>query len=204
MEVIKSDDSLREEILKDARTKAARIIKKAEREAAELVKSLEDQAKLFEDEHRTNVEKSIEETNRLLYASVDIEARKKITGIIGEMVTGIFESIRQDIISGSPISQDDLYRFLIEERARIIGGDSFSVEAGPSALGIISAADLKKMKPAGGSITSVDETGLKEGLLLKSSDGKTASYISLRQFIVELTEQERTTVYNILTENNPG
>ena len=91
MEILVADDKLRDEILNDAKIKADRIIKKADKEALDIIIGSDSEIIKFDDETKQTLEKYLIDEQKRIFASVDIEAKKRSLKIIGGVFEEIFE-----------------------------------------------------------------------------------------------------------------
>jgi vacuolar-type H+-ATPase subunit E/Vma4 len=197
MEVLKTDDNLKEEILSDAKKKAERIIIKAKNDIEELEKKTRAEIEQYEKDTKKTVEKNIEiETNKI-FASVDIEVKKKSLNMTGRMIDSVFDELSKDISTGKLFEYKQFTLKLIQNASNEIKSSSYILEINKNELARLSKDSLKSLKLNGGEIKEIIEKNI-TGLMLLSGDRKKGAYISLDDFIDRFKEDERIRVYDIL------
>jgi vacuolar-type H+-ATPase subunit E/Vma4 len=199
MEVLKTDDKLREEIINDAKVKTDRILKKAQAEAEEIEKSSLEQIDKVDGEYKTSIQKEIDLEVKKIFASVDIEVKKKTLEITGNHIDDIFNKIKKSIEDGKLISYKDFILKLIQKASSELKSSSYILEAGKKELAKVSKDSFKSLKLAGGEIKEIIEADI-EGFKFYSSDRKKSAYISLDNFIDRLKDDERIKIYEILVK----
>jgi vacuolar-type H+-ATPase subunit E/Vma4 len=198
MEILQADDTLREEILNDARSKADRIIKKAQRESDEIVKNSEDQIKAIEKEYSSNFTGSAEENIKLITASIDIEVKKENTRLLGSIIDDVFKEFKKQLTEEKVVSYKDLISSLIASSASRMKSKSFIIEANSEVLKKIPKDFFLKFDRI--KIEDVIVNDNAEEIVLFSGDKKTASFISIDSFLEQLRIHERSNVYKILIQ----
>jgi vacuolar-type H+-ATPase subunit E/Vma4 len=197
MEVLKTDDNLKEEILSDAKKKAERIIIKAKNDIEELEKNTRAEIEQYEKDTKKTVEKNIEiETNKI-FASVDIEVKKKSLNLTGRMIDSVFDELSKDISTSKLFEYKQFTLKLIQNASNQIKSSSYILEINKNELARLSKDSLKSLKLNGGEIKEIIEKNI-TGLMLLSGDRKKGAYISLDDFIDRFKEDERIRVYDIL------
>lgn len=199
MEILQSDEILREEIINDAKIKAERIIKKAKSDAEESEKNSGKQLSEFENNFKQNIQKEMDQEIKLKLASIDIEANKEILKFCGDFLNDVFNSVKNNIINNKDYKYKEIIIKLIRKAAESMDFSSFIIEISKDELKKISGDDLFSIKLKKGKITEIIENNSKE-ILLYSSDKKLVSYISIDGLLNEIFKEERTNIYKILTE----
>jgi len=200
MEVIKSDDSLREEILKDAKKKAERIVNKAENEKEEIHKETEKKIVEFELEYRKNIENEIEKASKIIKSGIDIEVKKITESFCGDIINDFFISIEKSIKDNEDLNYKDIIFSLIILNAHNINCDSFIIELSRNEKDKIKKEELLSLKLKKGKIKNIYFGDIKEGLILYTEDKKIASYISIKKLLDSLNPHARTSIYKIIFE----
>lgn len=200
MEILQADDKLREEIIKDAKTKAERIIKKADREAKAIVNEIDSKIKEGREQHESLMRSETEEAVRLIFASIEIEAKKKIIAQTGEIIDSIYGDLASQLLDGSLISYKDIISKLIIRASEKIGAESYIIETNEKELVKFPEKDLLGLSLSGGKITTVNAINIHEGFMLYSGDRKKTSHISVHNFVTALKKDTRTKIYEILTK----
>ena len=197
MEVLKTDDKLKEEIINDAGKKAERIIGKAKKDIEEMERNTDIEIETYEKNTKKTVEKSIDIETKKIFASVDIEVKKKTLEITGDLLNEVFDSIKHQILDNSMYDYKKFILKMIENVSRDLNSSSYSVEIGKNDLARIGEDALKSLKLSGGSINEIVVRDI-DGLMLMSADRKQGVFVSLDDFIERLKESERNKVYEIL------
>ena len=146
MEVLKTDDKLREEILNDAKNKIERINKKAKAEAEDIEKNTLVQIEKLEKEYGNIIQKEIDIESKKIFASVDIEVKKKNLEIIGNYIDEIFDNVKVSIESGKLIPYKDFILKLLQKASSEIKSNSYIIEIGKNELSKVSKKDLMELK----------------------------------------------------------
>ncbi|MBN2544774.1 MAG: hypothetical protein JXB50_03190 [Spirochaetes bacterium] len=199
MEILQSDEILREEILNDAKIKAERIIKKAKNDTDELEKNSVKQLSEFEAVFKENIQKELDQEIKLKLASVDIESNKEILKYCGDFLNEVYDDVKSNIINNKDFKYKEIIIKLIKKSAEKMDTSSYFVEINKDELKKISKDELLSIKLKNGRITEIIESNKNE-ILLYSSDKKLVSYISIDGFLNEILNEERTKIYKILTE----
>ncbi len=198
MEIIQTDDTLRKEILNDAKTKAERIIKKAEAEAVETNKNIGTQLEKIKAEYEENIIGEADAMIDLLFASVEVDAKKEIINICGSHVDDIFEEIKQNIIENKTFTYKDIMFRLIKSAGKLINAASFILETNNKELKILGKENLIKMEIQKKKIKEIINNDNLNGLFLYSQDKKVASHISIDKYIEDLKNKLRNRVYELI------
>lgn len=199
MEILQSDEILREEILNDAKIKAERIIKKAKNDTDELEKNSVKQLSEFEAVFKENIQKELDQEIKLKLASVDIESNKEILKYCDDFLNEVYDDVKSNIINNKDFKYKEIIIKLIKKSAEKMDTSSYFVEINKDELKKISKDELLSIKLKNGRITEIIESNKNE-ILLYSSDKKLVSYISIDGFLNEILNEERTKIYKILTE----
>lgn len=199
MEVLQSDTFLREEIISDAKTKAARIIKKAENDAIELEKKLETQIQEFENKYKEQIEKEVENEKNLKFASIDFEAKKSFTKFCGDIIDDIFNEIKKWIAQNN--KEKELYKSIIKQvDLKIESKEGYIIEISENLLNLFQEEEIKNIKLKNSKIIAIERNKNKDGIFIFSKNKKYSAFLSLDSFINEFKSQERLNIYKILTE----
>jgi vacuolar-type H+-ATPase subunit E/Vma4 len=198
MEIIQTDDTLRKEILNDAKTKAERIVKKAEAEAVETNKNIGTQLEKIKAEYEENIIGEADAMIDLLFASVEVDAKKEIINICGSHVDDIFEEIKQNIIENKTFTYKDIMFRLIKSAGKLINAKSFIIETNNKELKILGKENLMKMEIQKKKIKEIINNDNLNGLFLYSQDKKVASHISIDKYIEDLKNKLRNRVYELI------
>jgi vacuolar-type H+-ATPase subunit E/Vma4 len=197
MEVLKTDDNLKQEIISDAGKKAERIIAKAKSDTELMERNADIEIDSYEKNMKKTTEKVIELETRKIFASVDIEVKKKTLEITGNAIDDIFNSIRQQILDNKLYDYKQFIFKLIQKAAKDINSNSYIIDIGKADLEKLSEESLKSLKLQGGQIKDIFVREI-NGLMLMSSDRRQGVFVSLDDFIDRLKEQERNKIYEIL------
>ncbi|OHD13674.1 MAG: hypothetical protein A2086_01140 [Spirochaetes bacterium GWD1_27_9] len=200
MEVLKSDDKLREEILNDAKTKAERVTKKIKGEVDLIEKDCSSQIEKIDNNFRLLIEKEISLETKKIFAGIDIEVKKKTLDFVGKIVDEIFENIKKSIENNQLINYKDFIFKLINNSVSEIQSTSYILEISKKELEKLGKKDLESLKLKNAKIEQIIEKNI-DGIALYSSDRKKLSFISLSNFIERLKSEERIKIYEILTKN---
>lgn len=198
MEVLQSDDKLREEILSDAKTKAERIIKKAEKEAENIKKNIDKEIDNLKKEYENTILGDAENIIKLTLASVDIEVKKEITSFCGQIVNDSFEDVKNSILNDKGFKYKELIFKLIEKSSEVMGANAFVIETNDNEVNRLNKSDVLGLKLKKGKIREVITSNLKEGLMLFSEDRKLVSYISINKYMEGLKSRIRNDVYKVI------
>ena len=198
MEVLQSDDKLREEILSDAKTKAERIIKKAEKEAEDIKKNIDKEIDNLKKEYENTILGDAENIIKLTLASVDIEVKKEITSFCGQIVNDSFEDVKNSILNDKGFKYKELIFKLIEKSSEVMGANAFVIETNDNEVNRLNKSDVLGLKLKKGKIREVITSNLKEGLMLFSEDRKLVSYISINKYMEGLKSRIRNDVYKVI------
>ena len=198
MEILQTDDKLREEIINDAKIKAERIIKKAKREAEEIIRNADLQIESTKKEYEKNTLGEAEDLIKLIFASIDIEVRKNITSISGDIVDEVFDRVKKSILENKKFNYQNFMFKLIQNSSSEIKASSYVVEINNEELKKISKKALLNLELQDGKIKDTMLANIDNGLMFYSADKKTASYVSINIYIEGLKKRTRTNVYEIL------
>jgi vacuolar-type H+-ATPase subunit E/Vma4 len=199
MEVLKTDDKLREEIINDAKSKVERVLKKAKTEAEDIQKGIQVQISKIDEDLKKGILKEIDAEIKKIFASVDIEVKKKTLEITGNYIDDIFNNIKKSIEDGKLISYKDFILKLLQNASTEIKSSSYIAEISAKEIQKISKESLKGLKLTGGEIKEIIETDI-EGIMFYSSDRKKVAHISINNFIEKLKQDERIKIYEILVK----
>lgn len=198
MEILQTDDSLREEIINDAKTKADRIIKKAKTEAENINKDIDVQSEKIKAEYQQNLTGEAETVINLLFASVDIEVKKEIVNICGALVDDVFKEVKTLILDNKIFKYKDVIFKLVKNSGEKIRTQSFILEIGKEELKKLGKEDLLKLDIQKRKIKKIINSDNLQGMFLYSEDKSIASYISIDRYFEDLEIELRTRVYEIL------
>ena len=200
MEVLQSDDILRDEILNDAKKKAERIIKKANQDREDVIEQSQSQVTELESSLKKNTQKEIENFKRLHLSSVDIEVNKKNVEYCGQFVSSVFDQVYQEIMNSKDkaLGYEKIMIYLLENAAHEMDSESYSMKCSEKALSLMEEKKLKSLVLNKKKITSVEKSSIKDGLVLYTANQKRACHISIKGFINELMNNERKNIYDIL------
>ncbi|HQJ06014.1 MAG TPA: V-type ATP synthase subunit E family protein, partial [Spirochaetota bacterium] len=171
MEVIKGDDKLRDEILNDAKNKAENILKRANRDAEEIIKNIDAEIENYEKEIASSTMKSIEEERKRIFASIDIDVKKKRLSFIGGVIDGIFDSVKDSIIEGKTQEPKRFISNLIKRSLDEMNSSSYSVEVGKLEDIKLTEKEIKDIKLKNGSIDNLVYSENKEGYYISNKEG---------------------------------
>lgn len=202
MEILQTDDTLREEIINDARTKAERIRKKAKNEAETISKDIEVQIEKIKEEYQQNLIGEAESTIKLLFASVDIDVKKEIVKTCGDLVNSVFDEVKKQIINNRLFNYKDIIFKLIKNSGEKIKTQSFIIETSKDELKKIGKEELLKLDIQKRKIVKIINNDNIQGLFLYSQDKKVTSYISINNFFNDLGKKLRNKVFEILIKGN--
>jgi len=199
MEVLKTDDKLREEIINDAKVKAERILSKAKSDSAEIQKNAKEQLDKIDSDYFKIIEKEIALEVKKIFASVDIEVKKKTLELTGNIIDTVFNNIKNSIIDGKLIAYKDFILKLLQNASAGIKSTSYIIEADKKEIAKIGKDSLKSLKLTGGEVKEIIESEV-DGVMLYSSDRKKAVFVSLNYFFERLKQDESIKVYEILVK----
>lgn len=202
MEILQADDTLREEILSDAKIKAERIINKANTEAVEFNKKIESELEKIKKEYEKNIMGDVEVIIKLLFASTDIDVNKEITNICGKLLNEVFDDVKRLILEDKLLKYKDIISRLIKNAANVIKSKSYVIEISRDQLKKTTKEYLLKIKIDKSKINKVEVNDNIDCLILYSEDRKVASYISLDKYIEDLKRRFRSKTYDILIKGN--
>ena len=159
MEILQTDDTLRKEIINDAKTKAERIIKKAKTEAEDINKDIEVQLEKIKVEYKQNIIDEADAIINLLYASVDIDAKKEIINICGSLVDDVFNEVEELIIKNKTFNYKDIIFKLIKNSGNKIKTQSFVIEISKDELKKLGVDVYKDLKIVIQNIVAISDLG---------------------------------------------
>jgi len=197
MELLKDIDILKDEIIKDAKTKAERSIKNAKNEIVEINNKVEKDIENVEKKYVDLLAKDVEKKTDKIYASVEIDLMKKKWEIIGEILKDIFDNIKNGIKKGEIIDYKDFIFYILKDASSIIADNKYILEINKNDLLSIGRDSLLNLKLPKGKIEQIIEKNI-EGFMLYSWDRKKVSYMSINRFVEQLEELERNNIYKLL------
>ena len=153
MEVLVADDKLRNEILSDAQAKAERIIRKAEKDAAAAAENAENQTEDYEVKIKNEFAKFLEDAQHRVFAAVDIESKKAQIKYVGDVIDEIFDTVKNDILSGKFIKYEDFILTMIKKSCEQLDCDTYTVFIGEREQNAVPAKDILSVKPKRGKPT---------------------------------------------------
>ena len=194
MEILQSDDKLREEIINDAKNKAERLLKKSNSEIKELEENSKKEIEKFEEETKKSFEKFVEEEKTKIFASIDIDFQKKSLKIIGETIESIFEEFKNNIVNDKD-KYKSLMKNLILEAIKILNSKNYEIEINKRyAENIKDIFDNIKTKFK----FNVYEKDKINGIIIYNSEKTKQIFISIDKFIEELKNREREKIYSMI------
>ena len=134
----------------------------------------------------------------MLFASIDIEVKKKIASSCGKLIDEVFDTTKKLLLENKLLDYKNFIFKLIYSAASKIDTSSFIIEINNNELKIITKEALLSIKLPHGKIKEIKVTNLANGLMLYSSDKKVASYICVNNFLKSLKTVTRADVYEIL------
>ncbi len=200
MEVLKSDDKLKQEILKDAKIKAEKTINKAKEDVSEIEKKTSNELIKIQEEVKKNFDNEISFETKKIFASIDILIKKKTIDYIGEFINEIFDDLKKSIINNKIYKYKDFLIKLIQKAGEKINSESYILEMSEIYSNDLSIEELKNIKFKKGSIKEVLIIRELEGLKLYSKDKKKVIFLSLDTFFEKLKQDERNKIYEIITK----
>ena len=201
MEVLVADDKLRNEILSDAQAKAERIIKKAEKDAAAAVAGLEEQTEQYEDKLKAEIGKFLSDAEHRVFAAVDIESKKASVQFVGQVIDEIFDTVKNDIISGKFIKYENFILTMIKKSCEQLDCDNYTVFIGEREQNAVSSKDILAIKPKRGKITAAEKRANSDGYTILSDDGKRQIFLSLNDYMDRLKDEKRMEIFNMLSKD---
>ncbi|MBQ3923660.1 MAG: hypothetical protein II707_10205, partial [Spirochaetales bacterium] len=186
MEVLVADDKLRNEILSDAQAKAERIIKKAEKDAAAAAENAENQTEDYEVKIKNEFAKFLEDAQHRVFAAVDIESKKAQIKYVGDVIDEIFDTVKNDILSGKFIKYEDFILTMIKKSCEQLDCDTYTVFIGEREQNAVPAKDILSVKPKRGKITAAEKRANSDGYTILSDDGKHQIFLSLNDYMDRL------------------
>ena len=201
MEVLVADDKLRNEILSDAQAKAERIIKKAEKDAAAAAENAENQTEDYEVKIKNEFAKFLEDAQHRVFAAVDIESKKAQIKYVGDVIDEIFDTVKNDILSGKFIKYEDFILTMIKKSCEQLDCDTYTVFIGEREQNAVPANDILAVKPKRGKITAAEKRANSDGYTILSDDGKHQIFLSLNDYMDRLKSEKRMEIFNMLSKN---
>ena len=201
MEVLVADDKLRNEILSDAQAKAERIIKKAEKDAAAAAENAENQTEDYEVKIKNEFAKFLEDAQHRVFAAVDIESKKAQIKYVGDVIDEIFDTVKNDILSGKFIKYEDFILTMIKKSCEQLDCDSYTVFIGEREQNAVPAKDILSVKPKRGKIIAAEKRANSDGYTILSDDGKHQIFLSLNDYMDRLKSEKRMEIFNMLSKN---
>lgn len=201
MEVLVADDKLRNEILSDAQAKAERIIKKAEKDAAAAAENAENQTEDYEVKIKNEFAKFLEDAQHRVFAAVDIESKKAQIKYVGDVIDEIFDTVKNDILSGKFIKYGDFILTMIKKSCEQLDCDTYTVFIGEREQNAVPANDILAAKPKRGKITAAEKRANSDGYTIVSDDGKHQIFLSLNDYMDRLKSEKRMEIFNMLSKN---
>ncbi len=201
MEVLVADDKLRNEILSDAQAKAERIIKKAEKDAAAAAENAENQTEDYEVKIKNEFAKFLEDAQHRVFAAVDIESKKAQIKYVGDVIDEIFDTVKNDILSGKFIKYEDFILTMIKKSCEQLDCDTYTMFIGEREQNAVPAKDILSVKPKRGKITAAEKRANSDGYTILSDDGKHQIFLSLNDYMDRLKSEKRMEIFNMLSKN---
>jgi vacuolar-type H+-ATPase subunit E/Vma4 len=201
MEVLVADDKLRNEILSDAQAKAERIIKKAEKDAAAAAENAENQTEDYEVKIKNEFAKFLEDAQHRVFAAVDIESKKAQIKYVGDVIDEIFDTVKDDILSGKFIKYEDFILTMIKKSCEQLDCDTYTMFIGEREQNAVPAKDILSVKPKRGKITAAEKRANSDGYTILSDDGKHQIFLSLNDYMDRLKSEKRMEIFNMLSKN---
>ena len=201
MEVLVADDKLRNEILSDAQAKAERIIKKAEKDAAAAAENAENQTEDYEVKIKNEFAKFLEDAQHRVFAAVDIESKKAQIKYVGDVIDEIFDTVKNDILSGKFIKYENFILTMIKKSCEQLDCDTYTVFIGEREQNAVPAKDILSVKPKRGKITAAEKRANSDGYTILSDDGKHQIFLSLNDYMNRLKSEKRMEIFNMLSKN---
>lgn len=201
MEVIKGDDKLRDEILNDAKNKAEKILKKASKDAEEIIRNIDVEIESYEKDTASLTMKSIEEETKKIFASIDIDVKKRRLSYVGNIIDEVFSSVKDSIIKGKNVESKRFISNLIKSSLDEMNSSSYCVEVGKLEDIKLTEKEIRGIKLKNGSIDTIIYSDNKEGYYVTNKEGDKLSYVSLDNYINNLKSMERLKIFSLLSEN---
>ena len=201
MEVLVADDKLRNEILSDAQAKAERIIKKAEKDAAAAAENAETQTEDYEVKIKDEFAKFLEDAQHRVFAAVDIESKKASVQFVGQVIDEIFDTVKNDILSGKFIKYENFILTMIKKSCDQLDCDTYTVFIGEREQNAVSSKDILAIKPKRGKITAAEKRANSDGYTILSDDGKRQIFLSLNDYMDRLKAEKRMEIFNMLSKD---
>ena len=201
MEVLVADDKLRNEILSDAQAKAERIIKKAEKDAAVAAENAENQTEDYEVKIQNEFAKFLEDAQHRVFAAVDIESKKAQIKYVGDVIDEIFDTVKNDILSGKFIKYEDFILTMIKKSCEQLDCDTYTVFIGEREQNAVPVKDILSVKPKRGKITAAEKRANSDGYTILSDDGKHQIFLSQNDYMDRLKSEKRMEIFNMLSKN---
>lgn len=174
------EEKLRQEILGDARRKAARTVKRAQRDVEKMLKAVRDQHEKLAEERHKAAGREAEEKHRAVSASIEHEIRKRWLTAREQALDEYFEDMLPELERGDDIDRSRSLRELLCEalsatgpvpvRLRLRSADLHALDA--DALAACLAEAFAPEGREGAAIEVVEEEGIKGGLVLETRDGR--------------------------------
>ncbi len=201
MEVIKGDDKLRDEILNDAKNKAEKILKKASKDAEEIIRNIDVEIESYEKDTASLTMKSIEEETKKIFASIDIDVKKRRLSYVGNIIDEVFSSVKDLIIKGKNVEPKRFISNLIKSSLDEMNSSSYCIEVGKLEDIKLTEKEIREIKLKNGSIDTIIYSDNKEGYYVTNKEGDKLSYVSLDNYINNLKSMERLKIFSLLSEN---
>jgi vacuolar-type H+-ATPase subunit E/Vma4 len=199
MEIIQSDENIRNEIISEARASAEEILKKVKDETGLIREASAKEIEAAKNEYENNFKNAADEKIKLLFSSIDIEVKKLTGEHAGKIIEGIYDKIKSSIVDNSLINYKKFIVRLIENAATLLGSMKYFIDLSKAESERISKDEITNSISKNINIENMEiSDALNDGLLLYSSDRKSAAYISLDKFIRELKEETRLKIYDML------
>ncbi|MBP7552955.1 MAG: hypothetical protein KA885_05970 [Spirochaetes bacterium] len=201
MEVIKGDDKLRDEILNDAKNKAEKILKKASKDAEEIIRNIDVEIESYEKDTASLTMKSIEEETKKIFASIDIDVKKRRLSYVGNIIDEVFSSVKDLIIKGKNVEPKRFISNLIKSSLDEMNSSSYCIEVGKLEDIKLTEKEIREIKLKNGSIDTIIYSDNKEGYYVTNKEGDKLSYVSLDNYINNLKSMERLKIFSLLSGN---
>lgn len=195
MEILQSDDKLREEILNDAKTKAERLLKRSDVEIKDMEEKMKKDLERFEEETRIGVERFIEEEKVKIFASIDIDFKKKRLKIIGDFIEEIFEKLKTNILNNKEIYKKIIQKLLIKA-FEMLNCNSYEIvidKKESEYLGKDFFIEINRIVDF-----TLIEKQRQDGIIVYDSEKKRQVFISIDKFIENFKSKERYNIYTFI------
>jgi vacuolar-type H+-ATPase subunit E/Vma4 len=197
MEVLQSDEKLREEIIIDAKNMADRIIKKAKSDAEAIIKKNHDDLNKMKVDYENIILREAKAITDMIKASSGIEIKKIITKKTNEIIDKIFNEIENYILNDKK-TYSSLILKLINEAISKINNEKFILQVSKKNIDIIGKDNILSMVKSLNKTIEIEINDSSDEFVIFSDDKKIASFISIKKYLNDLIVKERLNIYNIL------